>query len=96
MGIRHVNQFLVSHSYGWLCQAFAELYPEYVKGLALLNSTAKSEERKLNRDRAIRAVKQSFINFISLSIANLFSRNREDLNEIEKKNKALKNTTTGM
>jgi pimeloyl-ACP methyl ester carboxylesterase len=35
--------------YGWLCSlAFAELYPEYVKGLALLNSTASadSEERK--------------------------------------------------
>jgi hypothetical protein len=65
--------------------AFAELYPEYVKGLALLNSaSADSEERKLNRDRAIRAVKQSFIN-ISLSIANLFSEgNRERLvNEIE-------------
>jgi hypothetical protein len=40
--------------------AFAELYP-HVKGFALLNSTASadSEERKLNRDRAIRAVKQS-------------------------------------
>jgi pimeloyl-ACP methyl ester carboxylesterase len=77
------------------------LYPEYVKGLALLNSTASadSEERKLNRDRAIRAVKQSFINFISLSIANLFSEgNRERLvNEIENvKNKALKTPLQGI
>jgi hypothetical protein len=58
-------------------------YPENVKGLVLLNSTkADSEERKVNRDRAIRAVKQSFINFISLSIANLFSEgNRERLVE---------------
>jgi hypothetical protein len=58
-----------------------------------LNSTARadSEERKVNRDRAIRAVKQSFINFISLSIANLFSEgNRERLVEEMKKKKALK------
>jgi hypothetical protein len=62
------------------------LYPEKCKRLGLLNSTARdSEERKVNRDRAIRAVKQSFVNFISLSIANLFSEgNRERLvDEIE-------------
>jgi hypothetical protein len=55
-----------------------------------LNSTASadSEERKLNPDRYIRAVKP-FINFISLSIANLFSEgNRERLvDEIENKKK---------
>jgi hypothetical protein len=66
--------------------------------LVLLNSTARadSEERKLNRDRAIRAVKQSFINFISLSIANLFSEgNRERLvEEIENvKKQSAENTT---
>jgi pimeloyl-ACP methyl ester carboxylesterase len=59
LGIR--KSILVGHSMGgYVALAFAELYPEYVKGLALLNSTASadSEERKLNRDRAIR-VKQS-------------------------------------
>jgi pimeloyl-ACP methyl ester carboxylesterase len=37
---------------GYVALAFAELYPEYVKGLVLLNSTARadSEERKVNRD----------------------------------------------
>jgi L-asparagine transporter-like permease len=36
-----------------------------IKGLVLLNSTAKadSEERKLNRDRAIKAVKARIIYF---------------------------------
>ena len=96
------KSILVGHSMGgYVALAFAELYPEYVKGLALLNSTARadSEERKRNRDRAIKAVKHSFINFISLSIANLFSEgNRERLvNEIESvKNKALKTPLQGI
>ena len=96
------KSILVGHSMGgYVALAFAELYPEYVKGLALLNSTARadSEERKQNRDRAIKAVKHSFINFISLSIANLFSEgNRERLvNEIESvKNKALKTPLQGI
>jgi pimeloyl-ACP methyl ester carboxylesterase len=93
---------LVGHSMGgYVALAFAELCPEYVKGLVLLNSTATadSEERKVNRDRAIRAVKQSFVNFISLSISNLFSEgNRERLaTEIEiVKNKALKTPLQGV
>jgi pimeloyl-ACP methyl ester carboxylesterase len=100
LGIR--KSILVGHSMGgYVALAFAELYPEYVKGLALLNSTARadSEERKQNRDRAIKAVKHSFINFISLSIANLFSEgNREILvEEIENvKNKALKTPLQGI
>jgi pimeloyl-ACP methyl ester carboxylesterase len=60
--------------------AFAELYPENVKGLVLLNSTAKADsaERKLNRARAVKAVKQSYIGFVSLAIANLFSENNRE------------------
>jgi hypothetical protein len=64
---------------GGYALAFAELYPEYVKAWRCwIQQPADSEERKLNRDRAIRAVKQSFINFISLSIANLFSETEKD------------------
>jgi hypothetical protein len=52
-----------------------------------LNSTARadSEERKQNRDRAIKAVKTSLYKFHIALIANLFSEgNRERLvNEIE-------------
>ena len=100
--LRIRKAILVGHSMGgYVALAFAELYPENVKGLVLLNSTARadSEERKVNRDRAIRAVKQSFVNFISLSIANLFSEgNRERLvDEIENvKNKALKTPLQGI
>ena len=67
--------------------AFAELHLNRVKGLILLNSTAleDSVERKINRDRAIKAVKQNYINFVRMSIANLFSENNRDRlkNEIE-------------
>jgi pimeloyl-ACP methyl ester carboxylesterase len=79
--LRIRKAIFVGHSMGgYVALAFAELYPDTVKGLVLLNSTtrADSEERKKNRDRAIKAVKQSFVNFISLSIGNLFSENNRD------------------
>ena len=73
---------------GYVALAFAELYPAIVKGLVLLNSTSKadSEERKTNRDRAIKAVKKDYTAFVRLSITNLFSEeNREKMiDEIEK------------
>ena len=100
--LRIRKAIFVGHSMGgYVALAFAELYPEHIRGLALLNSTARadSEERKINRDRAVKAVKQSFINFISLSIANLFSENnRERLSsEIEKvKKEALKTPLQGI
>lgn len=86
---------------GYVALAFAEMYPEMMKGLVLQNSTSRadSDERKLNRDRAIRAVKQSYTNFVRLSIANLFSEdNRERLNaEIEHvKQEALKTPLQGI
>jgi pimeloyl-ACP methyl ester carboxylesterase len=87
---------LVGHSMGgYAALAFAELYPENVKGLVLLNSTAKADsaERKLNRDRAIKAVKQSYIGFVSLAVANLFGENNRErlVEEIEStKKEALK------
>jgi len=93
---------LVGHSMGgYVALAFAELYTENVKGLVLLNSTSKedSPERKLNRDRAIKAVKQSYTTFISMSIANLFSEENRELltQEIENvKLEALKTPLQGI
>ena len=93
---------LIGHSMGgYVALAFAELYPEMVKGLVLMNSTSRadSEERKTNRDRAILAVKQNYTTFIKMSIANLFSENnRERLsNEIELvRNEALKTPLQGI
>ena len=92
----------VGHSMGgYVALAFAELYPNYMKGLVLLNSTSKadSDERKKNRDRAIKAVKQNYETFVRMSIANLFSEdNRERLaNEIENvKLEALKTPLQGI
>lgn len=86
---------------GYVALAFAELYPDMVKGIVLQNSTSRadSDERKLNRDRAIKAVKQSYTNFVRMSIANLFSEdNRERLaTEIEDvKEEALKTPLQGI
>jgi pimeloyl-ACP methyl ester carboxylesterase len=93
---------LIGHSMGgYVALAFAELYPDNVKGMLLQNSTSRadSDERKINRDRAIVAVKQSYTTFVRMSIANLFSEdNRERLEpEIEKvKLEALKTPLQGI
>ncbi len=70
------NYKLIGHSMGgYIALAFAELYPEYIKGLCLMNSTATADdaEKKINRDRAIKAVKHSPKTFVKLAIPNLFS-----------------------
>lgn len=79
---------LVGHSMGgYIALALAELYPEMMKSLVLLNSTSRadSEERKANRDRAIIAVKKNYVACIRMSVANLFSEKNRDilLDEIE-------------
>ncbi len=86
---------------GYVALAFAELYPDYIKGIALINSTsvADNDERKANRNRAIKSVKANHTNFVRLSIANLFSKNnRERLSqEIEQvKKEALKTPLQGI
>lgn len=72
---------VVGHSMGgYVALAFVKLFPSAIKGLCLMNSTAlpDSEERKLNRDRAIKAVKQNPKTLIHLAIPLLFSKkNRE-------------------
>jgi len=93
---------IIGHSMGgYVALAFAELYPDMVKGLGLINSTTKadSKERKLNRDRAIEAVKQNHKTFIRISIANLFRPKNRTLfpNEIkEVKREALKTPLQGI
>ena len=93
---------LVGHSMGgYVALAFAELYPDNVKGLFLLNSTSRadSDERKINRDRAIKAVKQNYTNFVRISITNLFSEDNREVfaKEIEKvKLQALKTPLQGI
>jgi len=79
---------LVGHSMGgYVALAYSELFPDTVKGLCLMNSTAlaDSDARKKNRNRAIKAVKQNHKSFIRLSISNLFRPKNRTLfsNEIK-------------
>ena len=93
---------VLGHSMGgYVGLAFAELYPKNIQKLVLLNSTSKedSAEKKLNRTRAIKAVKQNYVSFVNLAIANLFSENNRTrlVNEIEKvKEEALKTPLQGI
>ncbi|WP_292950126.1 alpha/beta hydrolase [Olleya sp. UBA1516] len=66
---------LIGHSLGgYVALAFAEIKPELIKGLCLMNSTpfADSEERILLRNRAIKVAKSNYENLVSMSISNLF------------------------
>ena len=67
---------IVGHSMGgYVALAFAELFPQHLTSLILLNSTTYEDsiERKKNRDRAIKMVKKDHTTFVRLSIANLFN-----------------------
>lgn len=92
----------IGHSMGgYVALAFAELYPDFIRKIMLLNSTSKEDdaERKLNRERAIEAVKQNKNTFTQLAISNLFSPdNRERLmTEIEEvRSEALKTSIQGV
>lgn len=69
------RSFFVGHSMGgYVALAFADLHPDNVKGLVLLNSTARpdTEEKKVGRDRAIAVVKENHKSFIRTSIPMLF------------------------
>lgn len=73
---------LAGHSMGgYIALAFAELYPEHVRSLILLNSSAQadSEERKQNRDRAIEVVKKNSHTFIRMATQNLFDIDAHNL-----------------
>ncbi len=66
----------IGHSMGgYISLAFAELFPKNIKKLCLMNSSAQPDdnEKRKNRDRAIRAVKHSPKTFVKLAIPNLFS-----------------------
>jgi pimeloyl-ACP methyl ester carboxylesterase len=92
---------LVGHSMGgYVALAFAELYPENIKGLVLLNSTTYPDDhdRKINRNRSIKIAHREYSSLVQLSITNLFSiDNREKfVVEIENvKTEALKTPLQG-
>lgn len=68
---------IIGHSMGgYAGLAFAELFPEHIRGLCLFHSTsyADSEEKKKDRNRAIRAVKANHNIYIKSTISNLFNQ----------------------
>ena len=100
--LRLRKYILVGHSMGgYIALAFAKLFPLNIKGLCLMNSTAlpDSEEKKINRDRAITAVKQHHKTFVRIAIPMLFSEENRtifhsEINQIT--NEALQITPQGI
>ncbi|EAR13655.1 hydrolase, alpha/beta fold family protein [Polaribacter irgensii 23-P] len=67
---------LIGHSLGgYVALAFAEKYPQKIKGLCLMNATsnADDDERKALRLRANKMIPNNFLNIIRMSFTNLFS-----------------------
>jgi pimeloyl-ACP methyl ester carboxylesterase len=98
--LRKVN--LIGHSMGgYVALSFAELYPDAIKSLVLMNSTARadSEERRLNRDRAIALVKQNAKSYVRTAIPLLFRpKSRKEYGQAVKlvKMQALKTSPQGI
>ncbi len=96
------NAIFMGHSMGgYVALAFQDLYPKFMSGLVMLNTSGAedSDEKKENRTRAIEVVKKNYVAFVSMSIANLFSEsNREKLlSKIELvKKQALKTPLQGI
>jgi len=70
----------IGHSMGgYISLAFIEKYPAKIETLVLLNSSpeADSEERKVNRNRAIKVIQTHKEVFINMGIAALFSEERQ-------------------
>ena len=67
---------IVGHSMGGYAGiAFSEMYPDMMRGLIMYFSSASADtnERKANRNRAIKLVKQDHLSFIRNSIPMLFA-----------------------
>ncbi len=74
VGVR--RYVIAGHSMGgYSALAFAELYPENVSGLCLINSTsyADSEEKKKDRDRIIKLVKKEHKHYVNEAVTALFN-----------------------
>lgn len=100
--LRLRRYILIGHSMGgYIALEFASLFAENVKGLCLMNSSAlpDSDEKKINRNRAILAVKQNSKTFVRLAIPNLFAEKNKSVytSEIESITlEALKMSTQGI
>ncbi len=74
LGLR--RYVLVGHSMGgYVALAFAEKYSDNLRGLCLFHSSAlpDSEEKKMDRDRAIKIVKRDPAKYTNALVMNLFA-----------------------
>jgi len=80
--MHHLNlrrYILVGHSMGgYAGLAFAELYPDNLRGLVLFHSSSykDSDEKKADRERSIEAMKKRPKTYLKVFTANLFANNR--------------------
>lgn len=94
--------FLAGHSMGgYVALAFAEKYPDYVKGIVLMNSTTRADSaaKKKDRSRAIELVKDNHKSFIRKAVPNLFRpKNRRTMRDVvnEVKQQALTTSKQGV
>ncbi|KFF22744.1 alpha/beta fold hydrolase [Chryseobacterium sp. JM1] len=75
---------LLGHSMGgYTSLAFAEKYPETLKSLTLFFSTyfADDEEKKQQRIKSYRIIKDAFTHYAKAGIPNLFNPNERDILE---------------
>ena len=71
----------IGHSLGgYISLAFIEKYPNKVGKLILLNSSSEedSPERKINRDRAVKIIKNNKDVFILMAIRSLFPKSQQN------------------
>ena len=74
--LRLKKYVLVGHSMGgYAGLAFAELFPDFVRGLCLFHSTsyADSDQKKRDRNKAIKIVKTNYSVYARATIKNLFA-----------------------
>jgi pimeloyl-ACP methyl ester carboxylesterase len=74
--LRLRRYFIVGHSMGgYVGLAFLELYPQYLKGFVLFNSTAYSDSdgQKKIRDRAVKLVKRNHQEYTKATLLHFFS-----------------------
>ncbi len=91
----------IGHSLGgYVALAFAENEPDALKGLCLMNSTTRADDKNRIeiRNRAIQAVKTNYKSIVRLSIGNLFRPKsrvlyKEEINNV--KEEALKTPLQG-
>lgn len=75
---------LVGHSMGgYVSLAFAEKHPEYLKSLTLFFSTyfPDDAEKKEQRIKSYRIIKDAFAHYVRAGIPNLFNPNERDILE---------------